>query len=264
MATDQRSMADPIVSQIMDTKQQMLGIQYHALPVSAIRRTGLSPELGINSTPDPAAIRESVSDLEDPVRVQSLTFPYSIKMHVANSTKDDSDLTSLSDLDSDEYTSDKFNLDSDYSAPDSDEEDYYEEDETKLESEEQVDPAEPIQAQKSPSLEIMDDDKEVEDEDNGMNVDLKELLEDKNEDADLEAKVGALESNIDVLDLDIIPTQGVDGDDNEDVQYILPDINRAPQTPEPDEEFAHKDGLHFQEICDQHLYVLFSRVQEFH
>jgi hypothetical protein len=99
---------------------------------------------------------------------------------------------------------------------------------------------------------------ELEDEDNTMNTELKALLEGTTEDADLEAKVGALGSNTDVLDLDIIPPQGVDGDDDEDVQYIPPETNQAPRTPEPDEEFSDKGELGFQEICDQHLYVPFS------
>jgi hypothetical protein len=247
MGIDPCSTADP---KIAYTQQPMLDVQYHSLPVSAVQRTGLSPEPGMDSSPHPTPIRESSSDLQDPVRVQSSTLP-SLKVHISDSTEElDSDLSSLSDLDSDEYASDKFNSDSDCDEPNSDEEVYHGEDETELESEVQEDSTEPVQ--------VPTQDEELEDEDNTMNTELKALLEGTTEDADLEAKVGALGSNTDVLDLDIIPPQGVDGDDDEDVQYIPPETNQAPRTPEPDEEFSDKGGLGFQEICDQHLYVPFS------
>jgi hypothetical protein len=239
----------------------MLDIQYHSFPVSSMQRASLSPEPPVNSSPSATTIRHPVSNIQDIIRVRSSTFLPPLKIHDANSTNEyDFDSNSPSDLDSDDFTSDMSDSDSDGGNL---EEDNLEGDESELESEEQVDRTEPNQmsaeVQKSPSPEKMEEDEELEDGENAMNTELKALLDEKTEDADLEAKIGALKSNRDVLDLDIIPPQGVDGDDDEDVQYIPPNTNQAPRTPEPEEERLDTDGPGSPEVGDERLYVPFSR-----
>ena len=100
----------------------------------------------MNSDSDFIVIQQSISN-QDLVRVQSSSFSSSfLEMRAADSMLEhDFDLSSLSDLDSNEYTFDKFNSDSNYDESNFDQKDYHDDDEIELESDEQVNSTESLQ-----------------------------------------------------------------------------------------------------------------------